>query len=75
MIQDQVTRAQEAEDCYALKNELSVTRQQLVEMQKKLEEAEDIIGDIKRRVRLLNKFSCLENLIDVLFTHHCRYLF
>ena len=50
LIQDQVTRAQEHEDTYALKNELSVTKQQLSDMTKKLEEAQDIIGDIKRRV-------------------------
>nr|KAG5706638.1 hypothetical protein BaRGS_005708 [Batillaria attramentaria] len=53
LIQDQVTRAQEAEESYALKNELSVTRQQLNETQKKLEEAEDIIGDIRRRTSII----------------------
>ncbi|XP_070176822.1 EVI5-like protein isoform X2 [Littorina saxatilis] len=53
LIHDQVTRAQEAEDTYALKNELSVTKQQLVDTQKKLEEAQDIIGDIKRRTNVI----------------------
>ena len=57
LIQDQVTRAQEAEDTYALRNELSVTRQQLNETQKKLEAAEDIIGDIRKRVRKKHYFS------------------
>ena len=67
LIQDQVTRAQEAEDTYALKNELSVTRHQLTEMQKKLEAAEDIIGDIRRRVRknaLMNGVWFREKLIS-----------
>ncbi|KAL8625770.1 hypothetical protein ACOMHN_012362 [Nucella lapillus] len=53
LVQDQVTRAQEAEECYALKNELSVTRYQLSETQKKLEDAQDIIGDIKRRTNII----------------------
>ena len=67
LIQDQVTRAQEAEDTYALKNELSVTRHQLTETQKKLEAAEDIIGDIRRRVRknaLMNGVWFWEKLIS-----------
>ena len=67
LIQDQVTRAQEAEDTYALKNELSVTRHQLTETQKKLEAAEDIIGDIRRRVRknaLMNGVWFREKLIS-----------
>jgi hypothetical protein len=50
LVQDQVTRATEAEETYALRNQLSVTTQQLQETQRKLEEAEDIIGDIRRRV-------------------------
>ena len=53
LVQDQVTRAQEAEEVYALKNQLSVTQQQLRDTHNKLEEAEDIIGDIRRRVSVL----------------------
>ena len=51
LIQDQVIRAQEAEESYALKNELSVLRQQHQEAQRKLEEADVLIAEIKRRVR------------------------
>ncbi|XP_076455006.1 EVI5-like protein isoform X2 [Babylonia areolata] len=53
LVQDQVTRAQEAEECYALKNELSVTRHQLKETQRRLEDAQDIIGDIKKRTNII----------------------
>ncbi|XP_076436734.1 EVI5-like protein isoform X2 [Babylonia areolata] len=53
LIQDQVTRAQEAEESYALKNQLSITRQQLSDTNKKLEEAQDILGDIKRRTNVI----------------------
>lgn len=47
-----MTWAQEVEQSYALRNELSVLRQQLQETQKKLFEAEDIIGDIRARVSI-----------------------
>ncbi|XP_059139869.1 EVI5-like protein isoform X2 [Physella acuta] len=53
LVQDQVTWAQEVEQSYALRNELSVTRQQLQETQKKLLDAEDIIGDIRKRTRII----------------------
>ncbi|XP_041370278.1 ecotropic viral integration site 5 ortholog-like isoform X2 [Gigantopelta aegis] len=49
LIQDQVIRAQEAEESYALKNELSVLRQQHHDAQRKLEEADVLIAEIKRR--------------------------
>ena len=50
LIQYQLTRAQEAEETYALKNELSLTKQKLTGTQKQLKEAEALIGDIKERV-------------------------
>ena len=50
LIQYQLTRAQEAEETYALKNELSLTKQKLAGTQKQLKEAESLIGDIKERV-------------------------
>ncbi|RUS69406.1 hypothetical protein EGW08_022830, partial [Elysia chlorotica] len=55
LVQDQVTWAQEVEQTYGLRNELSVTRQQMAEMQKKLVDAEDIIGDIRKRTRLIKE--------------------
>ena len=57
-MQDQVTWAQEVEQTYSLRNELSVTRQQMAEMQKKLVDAEDIIGDIRKRVRYHCSTEC-----------------
>ncbi|CAL1530523.1 unnamed protein product [Lymnaea stagnalis] len=53
LVQDQVTWAQEVEQTYALRNELSITRHQLQETQKKLFDAEDIIGDIRKRTRII----------------------
>ncbi|XP_055896567.1 EVI5-like protein isoform X5 [Biomphalaria glabrata] len=53
LVQDQVTWAQEVEQSYALRNELSITRLQLQETQKKLLDAEDIIGDIRKRTRII----------------------
>ncbi|BFZ20670.1 hypothetical protein BsWGS_23709 [Bradybaena similaris] len=53
LVQDQVTWAQEVEQSYALRNELSVLHQQLQETQKKLFQAEDIIGDIRTRTRII----------------------
>lgn len=50
LIQYQLTRAQEAEETYALKNELSLTKQKYTTTQKQLKEAESLIGDIKERV-------------------------
>ena len=50
LIQYQVTRAQEAEETYALKNNLSTTKQKLLDTSRKLEEANTLIGDIKDRV-------------------------
>lgn len=52
LIQYQVTRAQEAEETYALKNNLSTTKQKLVDTSRKLEEANTLIGDIKDRVSI-----------------------
>ena len=51
LIHDQVTRAQEAEETYALKNNLSTTKQKLADQCRKLEEAQVLIADIKDRVR------------------------
>ncbi|XP_048773670.2 ecotropic viral integration site 5 ortholog-like isoform X9 [Ostrea edulis] len=53
LIQYQVTRAQEAEETYALKNNLSTTKQKLVDTTRKLEEANTLIGDIKHRMNLV----------------------
>ncbi|XP_052676102.1 ecotropic viral integration site 5 ortholog-like isoform X1 [Crassostrea angulata] len=53
LIQYQVTRAQEAEETYALKNNLSTTKQKLVDTSRKLEEANTLIGDIKDRMNLV----------------------
>ena len=50
LVQDQVTWAQEIEELYATRSKLSVTFTQLEETQKKLMSAEDIIGDIRKRV-------------------------
>ena len=50
LIQYQVTRAQEAEETYALKNNLSTTKQKLLDTSRKLEEANTLFGDIKDRV-------------------------
>jgi len=50
LIQYQLTRAQEAEETYALKNELSLTKQKHATAQKQLKEAEALLGDIKERV-------------------------
>lgn len=61
LIQDQVTRAQEAEDTYALRNQLSVTKQQLADTTRKLEEAEDIIGDIRRRTNIIQETVQLDD--------------
>lgn len=52
LIQYQVTRAQEAEETYALKNNLSTTKQKLLDTSRKLEEANTLIGDIKDRVSI-----------------------
>jgi len=54
LIHDQVTRAQEAEETYALKNTLSTTKQKLADTQRKLEESQVLIGDIKERVCCLD---------------------
>lgn len=46
-------RAQEAEEMYALKNELSVLKQSHYEAQKKLEDADILIAEVKRRVSMI----------------------
>ncbi|XP_012944946.2 uncharacterized protein LOC101846777 isoform X2 [Aplysia californica] len=53
LVQDQVTWAQEVEELYATRSQLSVTRVQLEETQKKLLSAEDIIGDIRKRTCII----------------------
>lgn len=52
-----MTRAQEAEETYALKNNLSTTKQKLVDTTRKLEEANTLIGDIKHRVSIQGFWS------------------
>lgn len=59
LIQYQLTRAQEAEETYALKNDLSTTKQKLADSNKKLKVANSLIGDIKQRVIL--KWSSLKS--------------
>lgn len=60
LIQYQVTRAQEAEETYALKNNLSTTKQKLVDTSRKLEEANTLIGDIKDRTSSITSASSLD---------------
>lgn len=60
LIQYQLTRAQEAEETYALKNELSLTKQRLTGTQKQLKEAESLIGDIKERTDSINSANSLD---------------
>ncbi|XP_056012324.1 ecotropic viral integration site 5 ortholog-like isoform X4 [Ostrea edulis] len=60
LIQYQVTRAQEAEETYALKNNLSTTKQKLVDTTRKLEEANTLIGDIKHRTSSITSASSLD---------------
>ncbi|XP_033098908.1 EVI5-like protein isoform X3 [Anneissia japonica] len=49
LIHDQLTRAQEAEDSYQVKQELHLTKQQEQETQDKLEGAQIIIKDLKEK--------------------------
>ncbi|XP_033732775.1 ecotropic viral integration site 5 ortholog-like isoform X1 [Pecten maximus] len=49
LIHDQVTRATEAEETYALKNKLSTTKQKLADTTRKLEEAHVLLEDVKQR--------------------------
>ncbi|XP_033098941.1 EVI5-like protein isoform X8 [Anneissia japonica] len=51
LIHDQLTRAQEAEDSYQVKQELHLTKQQEQETQDKLEGAQIIIKDLKEKAR------------------------
>lgn len=60
LIQYQLTRAQEAEETYALKNELSLTKQKYSLSQKQLKEAEALLGDIKKRTDSINSASSLD---------------
>ncbi|KAJ8300010.1 hypothetical protein KUTeg_021529 [Tegillarca granosa] len=60
LIHDQVTRATEAEETYALKNKLSTTTQKLLDTQKQLEEAQHLIGDIKDRTSSITSASSLD---------------
>lgn len=60
LIQYQVTRAQEAEETYALKNNLSTTKQKLLDTSRKLEEANTLIGDIKDRTSSITSASSLD---------------
>ena len=56
LVQDQVTWAQSVEELYSVKSDLSVTQNTLEDTQKKLMAAEDIIGDIRKRVSLFIDF-------------------
>ena len=60
LIQYQLTRAQEAEETYALKNDLSTTKQKLADSNKKLKVANSLIGDIKQRTSSISEASSLE---------------
>ncbi|XP_052789504.1 ecotropic viral integration site 5 ortholog-like isoform X2 [Mya arenaria] len=60
LIQYQLTRAQEAEDTYALKNELSLTKQKYNTSLKQLKEAESLLGDIKERTDSIHSASSLD---------------
>ncbi|KAK6195334.1 hypothetical protein SNE40_000788 [Patella caerulea] len=59
LIQDQVNRAQEAEETYALKNELAMTKQKLADVLKKYEEADVLICEVKERT------CCYENAVNL----------
>ncbi|XP_071157091.1 ecotropic viral integration site 5 ortholog-like isoform X3 [Mytilus edulis] len=61
LIQYQLTRAQEAEETYALKNVLSTIKKELAESQKKLSVANSLIGDIKQRTSSINSASALDD--------------
>ncbi|KAH3800408.1 ecotropic viral integration site 5 ortholog-like [Dreissena polymorpha] len=61
LIQYQLTRAQEAEETYALKNELSLTKQKYANTQKQLKEAESLLGDIKERTDSIHSASSLDD--------------
>ncbi|XP_063422949.1 ecotropic viral integration site 5 ortholog-like isoform X4 [Mytilus trossulus] len=61
LIQYQLTRAQEAEETYALKNVLSTIKKELAESQKKLSVANNLIGDIKQRTSSINSASALDD--------------
>ncbi|XP_071948151.1 EVI5-like protein isoform X2 [Antedon mediterranea] len=51
LIQDQLTRAQEAEDSYQVKQELHYTKQQEQETLDKLDSAQIVIKDLKEKAR------------------------
>ncbi|XP_060569422.1 ecotropic viral integration site 5 ortholog-like isoform X2 [Ruditapes philippinarum] len=60
LIQYQLTRAQEAEETYALKNELSLIKQKYSLSQKQLKDAEALLGDIKERTDSIHSASSLD---------------
>uniref|UniRef100_A0A0L8HPV6 Uncharacterized protein n=1 Tax=Octopus bimaculoides TaxID=37653 RepID=A0A0L8HPV6_OCTBM len=63
LIQDQVTRAQEAEETFILKNQLASGKQLLLETQRKLQEAEKLIAEIKERTESINVATVLDDKI------------
>ncbi|XP_029641770.1 EVI5-like protein isoform X2 [Octopus sinensis] len=63
LIQDQVTRAQEAEETFILKNQLASGKQQLHETQRKLQEADKLISEIKERTDSINVATVLDDKI------------
>ncbi|GAB1599351.1 EVI5-like protein isoform X1 [Argonauta hians] len=63
LIQDQVTRAQEAEETFILKNQLASGKQHLLDTQKKLQEAEKLISEIKERTESINVATVLDDKI------------
>ena len=63
----QVTRAQEAEETYALRRQVSTFRSQCQELNRKLEQTDAIISQLKAEVspvHFINKLA---------FFRHCKY--
>ncbi|XP_021367677.1 ecotropic viral integration site 5 ortholog-like isoform X1 [Mizuhopecten yessoensis] len=61
LIHDQVTRATEAEETYALKNKLSTTKQKLADTTRKLEEAHVLLDDVKQRTLSIANAGSLDD--------------
>lgn len=61
LIQDQVTRAQEAEETFMLKNQFASNKQQLAETQRKLQEANELILEIKERTECISEATTLDD--------------
>lgn len=61
LIQDQVTRAQEAEETFMLKNQFASNRQHLADTQRKLQEADELILEIKERTECISEATTLDD--------------